>query len=66
MKTFTDINNDLLAASRFTLAAAGCLLQASQLLDVMLAALYAVLVSAVVQTICRGRSFAVRTQDLWS
>lgn len=50
------------AGNEFTLAAAGCLLQASQLLDVALAALCAVLVSAVVQTICRGRSFAVRTQ----
>lgn len=52
------------AGNEFTLAAAGCLLQASQLLDVALAALCAVLVSAVVQTICRGRSFAVRTQEL--
>eukprot|EP00435_Cladocopium_sp_Y103_P068480 s1255_g31.t1 len=52
------------AGNEFTLAAAGCLLQASQLLDVVLAALWAVPVSAVVQTICRGRSFAVRTQEL--
>lgn len=49
---------------RLTLATAGCLLQASQLREVIVAALWAVPMSSAVQTFCRGRNFAVRTQEL--
>lgn len=46
------------------LASAGCLLQGSQLGEALLAALWAVPIAALLQTICRGRSFMHRTQDL--
>ena len=52
------------AGHELTLATAGCLLQASQLREVIVAALWAVPMSSAVQTFCRGRNFAVRTQEL--